>query len=175
MADILQTLLSNEFPEKELVYDITWTNVSQVIQWVNFRNHIKKITKQSRLFLLWKISWKNFMVHHLLQFILVILQTFLLVDHTGAFTFLLKIVFKSYIKIPVINPDRKVHGANLGPVGPRWAPCWPHEPCYQGTFTLIHTKSMNFVLFTAFRFSYFIIFLALTSSVQFNYNTDYKT
>ena len=23
------------------------------------------------------------------------------------------------------------HGAHLGPVGPRWAPCWPHEPCYQ--------------------------------------------
>ena len=22
--------------------------------------------------------------------------------------------------------------ANLGPVGPRWAPCWPHESCYQG-------------------------------------------
>ena len=21
---------------------------------------------------------------------------------------------------------------HLGPVGPRWAPCWPHEPCYQG-------------------------------------------
>ena len=20
---------------------------------------------------------------------------------------------------------------NLGPVGPRWALCWPHEPCYQ--------------------------------------------
>ena len=32
-------------------------------------------------------------------------------------------------------PDSKVHGgqhgAHLGPVGPRWAPCWPHEPCYQ--------------------------------------------
>ena len=32
-------------------------------------------------------------------------------------------------------PDSKVHGANmghhLGPVGPRWAPWWPHEPCYQ--------------------------------------------
>ena len=25
------------------------------------------------------------------------------------------------------------HGAHLGPVGPIWAPCWPHEPCYQGT------------------------------------------
>ena len=24
------------------------------------------------------------------------------------------------------------HGANLGPIGPKWAPCWPHEPCYQG-------------------------------------------
>ena len=28
-------------------------------------------------------------------------------------------------------PDCNVHGAHLGPVGPRWAPCWPHEPCYQ--------------------------------------------
>ena len=24
------------------------------------------------------------------------------------------------------------YGALLGPVGPRWTPCWPHEPCYQG-------------------------------------------
>ena len=23
-------------------------------------------------------------------------------------------------------------GAHLGPAGPRWAPCWPHEPCYLG-------------------------------------------
>ena len=22
--------------------------------------------------------------------------------------------------------------AHLGPVGPRWAPWWPHKPCYQG-------------------------------------------
>ena len=33
-------------------------------------------------------------------------------------------------------PDNKVHGANMGPirgpVAPSWAPCWPHEPCYQG-------------------------------------------
>ena len=31
-------------------------------------------------------------------------------------------------------PDSKVHGAHLGPVGPRWAPWWPHEPCYQGYY-----------------------------------------
>ena len=24
------------------------------------------------------------------------------------------------------------YGAHLGPLGPRWAPCWPHEPCYLG-------------------------------------------
>ena len=24
------------------------------------------------------------------------------------------------------------HGTHLGPFGPRGAPCWPHEPCYQG-------------------------------------------
>ena len=24
------------------------------------------------------------------------------------------------------------YGAHLGPVGPWWAPCWPHEPCYRG-------------------------------------------
>ena len=26
-------------------------------------------------------------------------------------------------------------GGHLGHVGPRWAPCWPHEPGYQGTFS----------------------------------------
>ena len=35
-----------------------------------------------------------------------------------------------------INPRQQSswgqHGAHLGPVGPRWAPCWPHGPCYQG-------------------------------------------
>ena len=31
-------------------------------------------------------------------------------------------------------PDSKVHGAHLGPTGPRWAPCWCHELCYLGGF-----------------------------------------
>ena len=26
------------------------------------------------------------------------------------------------------------HGADLDPVGPRWAPCWPHEPAIGGDF-----------------------------------------
>ena len=24
------------------------------------------------------------------------------------------------------------HGAHLGPIGTRWAPCWPHKLCYLG-------------------------------------------
>ena len=27
---------------------------------------------------------------------------------------------------------------HLGPVGPRWAPCWSHELCYLGGFPLMH-------------------------------------
>ena len=29
------------------------------------------------------------------------------------------------------------HVAHLGPTGPRWAPCWPHELCYLGIVTYI--------------------------------------
>ena len=32
----------------------------------------------------------------------------------------------------ITQPDSKFHGANMGPTGPRWAPCWPHELCYLG-------------------------------------------
>ena len=35
------------------------------------------------------------------------------------------------------------HGAHLGPVGPRWAPCWPHEPCYQGVRIMSDTTSRS--------------------------------
>ena len=31
------------------------------------------------------------------------------------------------------------HGAYLGPAGPRWASCWPHELCYLGC----HLKSVG--------------------------------
>ena len=31
----------------------------------------------------------------------------------------------------VLYPDSKLNGANMGPTGPRWAPCWPHESGYE--------------------------------------------
>ena len=39
--------------------------------------------------------------------------------------------------IPRSQSSLGQHGAHLGPVGPRWAPCWPHEPCYQGCSAFI--------------------------------------
>ena len=33
-------------------------------------------------------------------------------------------------KLPWQQGSCGKHGAHLGPTGPRWAPCWPHEPCY---------------------------------------------
>ena len=34
--------------------------------------------------------------------------------------------------LPTQRSSWSQHWAHLGPVGPKWAPCWPHEPCYQG-------------------------------------------
>ena len=43
--------------------------------------------------------------------------------------------------LPIVNMEQKdpwqqgswgQHGAHMGPTGPRWAPCWPHELCYLG-------------------------------------------
>ena len=40
------------------------------------------------------------------------------------------------------------HGAHLGPTGPRWATCWPHELCYRGQYksTLIYVRDLTSVL-----------------------------
>ena len=50
------------------------------------------------------------------------------------------------------------HGAQLGPVGPRWATCWPHEPCYQG-FEQMHAlfHSPDRLWFLAWRLALFQI------------------
>ena len=43
------------------------------------------------------------------------------------------------VMVPLIARFMGHHGAHLGPTGPRWSPCWPHEPCllsgthWQGT------------------------------------------
>ena len=42
-------------------------------------------------------------------------------------------LFMLFAKLPRQQGSWGQHAAHLGPLGPRWAPCWPHEPYYQGT------------------------------------------
>ena len=37
------------------------------------------------------------------------------------------------------------HGAHLGPTGPRWAPCWPHDLCYLGTTDRIYNSYIQLI------------------------------
>ena len=43
------------------------------------------------------------------------------------------------------------YGAHLGPVGPRWTPCCPHGPCYQGAypFTKAQQRGKHFHVMTS--------------------------
>ena len=41
------------------------------------------------------------------------------------------------------------HGAHLGPTGPRWAPCWPREPCYLGG-SLKHKPCLSYPISVIF-------------------------
>ena len=36
------------------------------------------------------------------------------------------------------------HGAHLGPTGPRWVSCWPHEPCYLGKSLQLFLRSHTY-------------------------------
>ena len=49
----------------------------------------------------------------------------------------------NFFRFPTVLPRQQSswgqHGAHLGPVGPRWAPCWSHEPCKQGSFPWFQT------------------------------------
>ena len=40
------------------------------------------------------------------------------------------------LKYTLIGNSWGQHGAYPGPTGPRWVPCWPHEPCYLGNHRL---------------------------------------
>ena len=41
-------------------------------------------------------------------------------------------MFSGEAALPWLQGSWGQRGAHLGPTGPRWATCWPHEPCYLG-------------------------------------------
>ena len=40
--------------------------------------------------------------------------------------------------------------AHLGMTGPRWAPCWPHEPCHLGSFPISRFPKWTTLLLTMY-------------------------
>ena len=81
-------------------------------------------------------SWWGYTEYSLSVRLSLRLQAALFPEHT--FSLLRNFNFKFHVHAVRWYAYRgsKVHGANMGPtwvlVVPRWAPCWPHEPCYMG-------------------------------------------
>ena len=69
-------------------------------------------------------------------------------------------------------PDGKVYGAIMGPTGPRWAPCWPHEPCSLGCFLAKHPCLWQTSPHTLLPFlSWMCLISTTTPFTDFNYKT----
>ena len=74
------------------------------------------------------------------------------------------------------------HGAQLGPTGPKWAPCWPHETCYLGinvsgawgTYRLIPQWQPCGTLFSTNNY-YFVLLLLLSYSACIVRSTIWAT
>ena len=62
-----------------------------------------------------------------------------------------------------MGPTWDLHGTHLGPTGPRWAPCWPHEPCYQGKAAKLLLDTSGFIP-EGYRLDYFTVPLHRPSS-----------
>ena len=58
------------------------------------------------------------------------------------------------------------HGAHLGPACHRWAPCWTHQPCYQGGLTFRRIYSSR-TLWRSYRSVNYIIVDSIYGSTQF--------
>ena len=60
--------------------------------------------------------------------------------------------FISNTELPTLGqfitiPDSKVHGSNMGPTWVLSAPCWPHEPCYQGWSTSLQSNVACIIMY----------------------------
>ena len=65
---------------------------------------------------------------------------------------------------------------HLGPTGPRWAPCWPHELCYLGVYAVkLAIRSEDFLFSPALLFylldSNFTLLTLYTVKVWLHYHT----
>ena len=62
-----------------------------------------------------------------------------------------------------MGPTWGLHGAHLRPTGPRWAPCWPHDPCYLGFSFTFNGK------FVWLQFYFWILTISFIIQVQWKF------
>ena len=77
--------------------------------------------------------------------------------------------FTQFLKTPWKQGSWGQHGAHLGPTGPRWAQCWPHELCYLGMYDSIWHRWQRMIQF-AFR-----SFLNITVTLHVRHRLRIKT
>ena len=94
------------------------------------------------------------------------------ISHTGLQYLLLPIVHADLVltrnhiwNCKFMVPLIARHGAHLGPTGPRWAPCWPHELFYLGRY---HRTCNSWVVSTTTLLS----ILRYASDSQLRFFTD---
>ena len=81
-----------------------------------------------------KIS-TQFVFYKCVWFVLKVLATPFQIEHgkqRSMYQLTSKISWHNDYRAILISTLWGQHGAHLGPTGPRWAPCWPHELCYLG-------------------------------------------
>ena len=77
------------------------------------------------------------------------------IDHWIQIIFKDKLTKAALKFLPRLQGSWGQHGAHLGTTGPRWAPCWLHEPCYLGmnhkhfplTINMMHISKFRHILF----------------------------
>ena len=70
------------------------------------------------------------------------------------------------------DPDNKVHGANMGPTGPRWVPCWSHEPCYLASFPNFHWSDWTSI--PVYQYCSGLTFIWVVPMMAFSWSNDIK-
>ena len=95
---------------------------------MSFNVHLKKINKHVWCHIILDPKWSSNDIENTNQCKFFIGTNNILRIHRTSNVMPLSVMTLAW----VIQSSWGQHGAHLGPVGPRWAPCWSHEPCYQG-------------------------------------------
>ena len=81
--------------------------------------------------------------------------------------------YYQYHQLALIARFMGQHGTHLGPTGPRWAPCWLHELCYLGGYSLwLRWERVKLYLITQSRHEYIV---QVNSYILFSFGNSFTS